>query len=336
MKIDPKEPLIIELRKSKLERIFAFIKGVLYFLIFGFFLLGVIGGLSSQDSSNNNFVKTNVDWYGNEVFVDNFNSPEEYVAIVHIDGMIINESTGLYDGTTSESMLRILNDIEQDPLIRGIVVKIDSPGGTVIDSDKIAQKLKQLNKVKKVYTLTESMTASGGYYIASQTDKIFAHRESLIGSIGVILEIPNAEELFNKIGVDMVAITSGDMKNMGSPFTTLNEEERAIFQALVDESYENFVNEVANGRNMSTDDVRQLADGRIYSAKQALENGLIDSIGGLEDLQSQLEKDGLTNAQLVDYSEYISPWDELFGPMGKAVSSLLPKEKNSKIMLYYR
>jgi protease-4 len=147
--------------------------------------------------------------------------------------------------------------------------------------------------------------ASGGYYVAMGADKIVAHPSSVTGSLGVIMLTVNANGLLEKIGVQAAAITSGPKKDMGSPFRAMTDEERAIFQGVINNLYERFLFVIKEGRkNLSADQIRALADGRIYSGEQAKAVGLVDSVGYLDDAIELAKKDaGLAEARLVVYQE---------------------------------
>jgi signal peptide peptidase SppA, 36K type len=168
--------------------------------------------------------------------------------------------------------------------IKGVIIEINSPGGGVYESDEIYNKLVELkNQYKKplvVYMGQEA--ASGGYYVSVAADKIYANRNTITGSIGVILRTYNYEELANKIGVKDVTFKSGANKDLLNPMRPLTEEEAAIVQGVVNESYGFFVDAVAQGRNMNRDQVLQLADGRIYTGPQAKNLGLVDEVGDLD------------------------------------------------------
>ena len=137
----------------------------------------------------------------------------------------------------------------------------------------------------------QELAASGGYYISAPCDKIFASNETFTGSIGVIMQSYSLEGLFEKYGIKEQNITTGKMKDAGSPGKDMDKEEKEYFQKLVDSAFSRFVNVVADGRDMSKDDVKKLADGRIYDGSQAVENGLIDSIGDLEDAYKDMTKE---------------------------------------------
>ncbi|MBT4936688.1 signal peptide peptidase SppA, partial [Candidatus Peregrinibacteria bacterium] len=320
--------------KSKFEK-FREIFGIIFksFLIF-ILAFAFISTATVTDFSFPSHEANYSDWYGNIINLDIEDYKKENIAIIPINGMIINKNMGFLEGTTSETVLTMLHDVQMDETIQAVILQIDSPGGTVLDSEKIAEKITEVKKYKKVYALLESVAASGGYYIASQTDKIFSYKETLTGSIGVIMEIPNASKLMNTIGVDMISIHAGKNKTMGSPFSKLSDESRGIFQSLVDESYEGFIKRISDGRNMHIEDVRKIADGRVYSGIQALELGLLDSADGLSGLKEELKKEGLADANLIKFSLPRSPFEEILNPLGMSIQSFLP-QKTSKVMMFY-
>ena len=329
--------LQVEVKKTKWEIAGDVFRTITRSLIFLFILFVIGGALSSSSIQMREYVIETVDWYDNSIFPEVDLTQTDRIALIPIKGMILNEGLaqdGLLGGTTSESVLRMLNDVEQDNSIKVVVLEIDSPGGTVIDSEIIAAKVEDIKKTKTVYALLKSTAASGGYYIASQADKIFAYRDTITGSIGVIMQIPNAKKLMDKVGVEMVEITSGNMKNMGSPFAPFSDDTKQVFQDLADESYESFVARVASGRSMDIEIVKQLADGRIYSGKQAFKNGLIDVLGGKEALKKALESEGYSDAVLYKFSIPLSPFEELFGPMGSTIKSFFPQQNQSMAMFY--
>lgn len=178
-----------------------------------------------------------------------------------------------------------LRKAEKDDRIRGLVVRINSPGGTITASDIVYQEIKSFRDRKKVPVIAAIMDvgASGGYYAALAADKILAHPTTVTGSIGVVMVTVNAQGLLEKIGVATVPIKSGAFKDAGSPFRPMTPEERAIFQSVVDDLQARFVRLIVQSRRLPEERVRAAADGRIYTADQALALGLIDRIGYLED-----------------------------------------------------
>jgi protease-4 len=204
------------------------------------------------------------------------------VAVIHLDGAITSEPED-YLSTSGITPARVFDLLGQaaDPAIKAIVVRVNSPGGGVVASDEIYRAL--LDFEKPVVIWMGDMAASGGYYISCGGDYVFAHPDTLTGSIGVISQFLNAEELMEKIGVDAVVITSGASKDTGSLFREMTEEEQALWKTIIDEVYEGFVEIVAQARDLPLEDVRELADGRVYTGRQALELGLVDEVGAPND-----------------------------------------------------
>lgn len=206
-----------------------------------------------------------------------YNSGHENVSVIHINGTI-QESNATYD---QKWLNQTIDNAYYDKSNKGIALKINSPGGTVYESDETYLKLLKYKEDtgRPVYAYMESMAASGGYYIAAAADEITANRNTMTGSIGVIaMQHLDITALLDRWGIQMEAVHSGDNKLMGSSYEPLTDEQRAIFQAMSDEAYEQFVGIVAESRGMDVDAVKTLADGRIYTAAQAKENGLIDEV----------------------------------------------------------
>jgi protease-4 len=204
------------------------------------------------------------------------------VAVLQLDGAI-SSSPEEYFSTQGITPGRVTELLEQasDPAIKAIVVRVNSPGGSVVASDEIYHAL--LDFDRPVVVWMDEIAASGGYYIACGGDHVFAHPDTLTGSIGVISQFVNVEELLDEIGVDVVVITSGPRKDFGSMFREMTEEEQALWREITDEIYESFVEVVAEARDLPLGQVRELADGRVYTGRQALELGLVDDVGMLED-----------------------------------------------------
>jgi protease IV len=198
-----------------------------------------------------------------------------------------------------------LTKAAKDEKIKAVVVRINSPGGTVTASDILYHELREFKIKKKIPVIASMMdvAASGGYYLAMAADNILVHPSTVTGSIGVIMLTVNARGLLEKVGVEASAITSGPRKDMGSPFRVMTAEERGIFQSVIDSFYQRFLAVVQEGRpNLSAEQIRKLADGRIYSGDQAKAAGLIDEIGYLEDaVELAKKKAGLTEARVVTY-----------------------------------
>lgn len=230
-------------------------------------------------------------------------NPSSRILILELMGTIASGGNSPV-GYDHEFMLEQLDKALEDPTIQGILFLVDTPGGGVYESAEIRNRILKIKEEKNIpiYVQMLGLAASGGYYVSADATKIFATQETLTGSIGVISTTFDVTELLDKHGVKVTNYTSGNLKAMGSPFETATEEERAVWQSIIDEAYGNFVTIVANGRGMSEETVRQLADGRIYTATQALNNGLIDEISFKEEtLETLKSENGLEGSEVFYY-----------------------------------
>jgi len=209
----------------------------------------------------------------NTQFAQQYTSSGGNIGIVEINGMILSSKKIIQD-------IKIFRD---DDEIKAIILRIDSPGGGIGPSQEIYREIMKTKMDKKIITSMGSVAASGGYYIASATDKIVANPGTLTGSIGVIMEYANLMEIAKKIGISPVVIKSGEFKDMGSPLRDLKDSEKKIFQALVDELHLQFVNDAATARGIDVQTMATLADGRVYTGQKALKLKLIDRLGNLDD-----------------------------------------------------
>lgn len=209
------------------------------------------------------------------------------VAIVYVEGPIVTgkpESEFSSSGAAySETIVKYLRDAQENSSVKAIVLRVESPGGSVVASREIYDAVMAARaKGKPVVASFGEVAASGGYYISAGADKIYAHPATLTGSIGVISIFPNLEGLTEKIGVKMVVIKSGPHKDHSSGYRDLTPEERATWQTIIDEIYGDFVGIVTQGRQLDEARVKKLADGRVYTGKQAKEAGLVDELGNLD------------------------------------------------------
>ena len=229
------------------------------------------------------------------------------------DGVGVLQIVGTIDD--SRSVMMELKRFKEAPWIKAIVVRIDSPGGAVAPTQEIFDELQKTKKKKPLIASMGSMATSGGYYVASACEKIIANPGTLTGSIGVIMQLNNVEELMKKVGVKGYNIKSGVNKDIGSPFQPLSPEGKEILQSLVDNVHSQFVSAVAKGRGMNEAQVRKLADGRVYSGAQAKELGLVDQFGTLDDaIEFAAKRVGLEENPTVYYSspEEERWWEKIF------------------------
>lgn len=198
------------------------------------------------------------------------------IAIVSIEGIISSE--------LAEKTVRQLEKYGEDPTIKAMVLRIDSPGGGVASSQEIYAAVKRLrDDGKLVVASLGSLATSGGYYVACAAERIFANPGTITGSIGVIVQLANVEELLQKVGISSTAITSGPFKDSGNPTRPLRPEDRQVFQTLVDDIYQQFVETVAQDRHLPAPQVLQIADGRVYTGRQAKDLNLVDELGALQE-----------------------------------------------------
>lgn len=206
------------------------------------------------------------------------------VAVIYAEGTITSGTSGFIGGTAGITPARIKADLHRaaaDPSVKAVVVRVNSPGGSVVASNEIWKMLKDFEK-PVIFSFGE-MAASGGYYIACAGKWIVANPDTLTGSIGVITELTNVDELAKKLGVQLIVIKTGPNKDIGNPFRPMTDDEIEIWQVVIDQAFDGFVQVVAQGRGLPEDKVRQIGDGRVYNGKQAKELGLVDQLGYLED-----------------------------------------------------
>ena len=256
-------------------------------------------------------------------------SAVEKILLIDIDGPISNRPKKTLVGFRSDTGMvdrirEILKKAEKDKNIKGILLRVNSPGGTVTSSDIIYHEIKSFKErfKVKVYVSVIDVAASGGYYVALAGDRIMVHPTSLVGSIGVLALKLNLEGLMNKVGVEWEVVKSSKKKDFMSPFRPLTKEERVLFQETIDRYYDRFVDLVVLNRDgLDVKEVRALADGRVYNARQALNNHLVDSIGYLKDLVELAKKElDQPDLKVVTYSrprEYKSNYYSSMGSTPK-------------------
>jgi len=236
----------------------------------------------------------------------------EKVLVVDVEGMISSMEPGSVFNREGDVLSRVYARLQmaaEDKLVRGIILRLDTPGGDVTSSDILYREVLKFRKKTglPVVALMMGVAASGGYYVASACDAIIAHPSTITGSIGVISLFPDVEGLLSKVGVQVQVIKSGDLKDAGSPFRNLSEEEQRLFQGIIDELYGRFLEVIHEKRKdtLSLEEIRQLADGRVYTASQALKLKLIDEVGYFDEaLARVLSLAKVPSARVVAYTYY--------------------------------
>jgi len=210
---------------------------------------------------------------GSAMLPDRWKSPAGEIALIHVSGMLMD----------SRDIVRQLSDHRHNPQVRGIILRIDSPGGAVAPAQEIYSEIMKLRaEHKTVYASMGTVAASGGYYIACAADYVLANPGTLTGSISAVMAFNNIEELTKKIGVKPNVIKSGKFKDVGSPLRAMSPDEQKLLQNVVDDVHQQFVQAIAKGRNLPLAQIHKIADGRIMTGQQALGHKLIDEVGGLE------------------------------------------------------
>ena len=273
-----------------------------------------------------------------------FNAPkEDYIAVVNVVGTIEEQiETGAFDTAQSYQHVTTLDYIDKlmaDTNNKGMLLYVDSPGGAVYESEELYDKLQEYKEKtgRPIWDYMAHYAASGGYMVSMPADKIYANPNTTTGSIGVIMSGFDLTGLYEKLGMRYISITSGENKDSSK----MTDEQIEIYQSQVNECYEDFVAKVSEGRNMSAEAVKALADGRTYTAKQAKENGLIDEISLFDDMKADMSRE-------LGISEFYQPKskENIFADLFLKASELVPKseaqilketaeEKESGVLMYY-
>lgn len=255
---------------------------------------------------------------------------KDFVGVINIEGEIgASSSNSLTSNSTynHDFYLKYIEKMEKSDKNKGILLYVDSPGGAVYESDEMYLKLMEYKEKTKrpIWAYFASQACSGGYYISMAADKIYANRNCWTGSIGVIVSLTNCKKLYDKLGIKEIDITSGKNKAMGSQGLELTKEQRGILQSLVDEAYDQFVGIVADGRKMDKSAVKKIADGRIYSAKQAKEINLVDEVGSLKDEKKAFAKEAGFSEDITYYTPEKDSLSGMFSSIFGAVKDIVPK-----------
>ncbi|MBX9942008.1 MAG: signal peptide peptidase SppA [Candidatus Obscuribacterales bacterium] len=219
---------------------------------------------------------------------------KDRIQVIKLSGMIIEKAdAGLLSSSTgsASSTLKDLRKAAKNDKVKAVLLRINSPGGTVPTSQEIYEAVKELRKKgKPVVVSMGDMAASGGYYVACAADKIYANPGTLTGSIGVIMNLMNFKTLADKIGVEPDVVKSGLYKDIASPYHRMTKDERQILTDLIMDSYDQFTQAVSEGRKLPIEEVKRIADGRVYSGRQALKLKLVDELGTYSDALNNLQK----------------------------------------------
>lgn len=218
---------------------------------------------------------------GMTFFISMMFRPDERDIFAKKDGVGVVEINGVI--VSSKEAIERLVAFRKNDYVKAIVLRIDSPGGTVGAAQEIYEEVRRTNKIKPVVASLGSVAASGGYYVALGAERIIANPGTLTGSMGVILKFANLEELFSKIGYKVEIVKSGKLKDIGSSSRPMTKEERELLQAVLDNTHDQFIDAIASSRALPEEKVRKLADGRVFSGEQAKTHGLIDEFGNLMD-----------------------------------------------------
>ncbi len=276
-------------------------------------------------------------------FTDSEDFPEEsYIAVVQVTGTIQQQtSTSIFEtaeGYQHNTTMSYIDDLMDDENNAGILLYVDSPGGTVYESEELYDKLMEYKETgRPIWTYMAHYAASGGYMISMASDKIYANKNTTTGSIGVILSTYDLSGLYEKLGIRYVSITSGANKDS----SLLTDEQISIYQEQIAESYESFVDKVALGRNMDVETVKKLADGRTYTANQALSNGLIDEISSYDEMTNEMcSYFGVYDLYQPETEENIfaSIFSKITNSLPKSESQILSEkaeEMESGVLMYY-
>ena len=326
----------------KTKQLVAFVVAAAVFLVTGIASVAINTWSESSLSSNNSMYE---DLFGDTGVVT---PTEEYIAVIDVIGTIYSEPSvsmwGESTGYDHPSTMSYVDQLMEDEYNKGILLYMNTPGGEVTASDDLYLKLMEYKEVtgNKIYCYYADQSCSGGYYISMAADEIYANRNCWTGSIGVIISMTNMQGLYEKLGIEEMNITSGANKAMGSAGEELTAEQRDILQGMVDEAYDQFVSIIVDGRGLSEEKVRELADGRIYTAKQALEEDLIDGICTEDEYYDRIYAELGEDILIFERSADSYGFENLFASMqslkpqsdAEVVAEMMEKENMGGLMYY--
>lgn len=285
----------------------------------------------------------------NEKVIEKGNSLSK-IAVIEVNGVIQDTGSAspfFQTGYNHQNFMKLLNKVEDDKNIKAIILRVNSPGGGVAESAEIHDKLMEIKqKAKKpIYVSMGATAASGGYYISTAADKILASPETMTGSIGVIMNTVDYSKLAQKFGIDFVTVKSGPYKDIGSSTRPMTNKEKQILQTMINNFYQQFVKVISEGRHIPEEQVRKIADGRVYDGRQAKQLHLIDEFGYLDDAIKQLKKDKkLDGAEVIQYetnyglsSLFAASAQKLFQKdvEGNVLVNLLTHAQSPRLMYLY-
>lgn len=267
---------------------------VVILLLCSCFGLMVMAGASGGNYKPDSFAET----------VEEGGHSTEKIAVINVEGVIMDADDGIHQSSLTKYILDSLDQANTDEDVKGIIIRLNTPGGSEYDSARITEKIYELQANDKVVVaVIDEIAASGGYYISAPADYIFTRPESWTGSIGVLIQTMEYEELLSKIGVKEVVVTnSKGVNKVAKDLDNPESEQHKIFKTMLDEAYGRFVTVIADGRGLSKEEVIKYADGRILSGQQAIDAKLVDKIGGYDDAIEYIktEKD-IESPKIVDY-----------------------------------
>lgn len=270
-----------------------------------------------------------------------------YVGVVNIDGTIQNVESSWLETSSyhHEKTLKYIEAMIKSNSNKGILLCVDSPGGYVYEVDELYLKLKEYKEITKrpIWAYMKNTACSGGYYITMAADNIYGNRNGITGSIGVIMSLNNLKGLYDKLGIEEIDITSGENKAMGSAGIEMTQEQKEIYQSVVDEAYEQFVDIIVEGRKIEKETVKKLADGRIYTMKQAKEANLIDGVQTYEQTKEDFlnEIGGRVSIyepnfnQITWLSSFLGAVSEAVPKSDTQVLTRLLEEQRNGVLMYY-
>lgn len=296
----PNPPVYVVKKRSLWPWVIA---GLIIVTLIGFLLVSLAANVSLLRSRPGALSARPAAGRFSEVLIEG--SGEDKIVIIPVEGLIsftAHETIWERESMASR-VVDSLQAAEEDPKVKGVILKIDSPGGGITASDVIHH---QVNKFKasgkKVVAALGDLAASGGYYVACPADRIVAYPTTITGSIGVIMYSFNLEGLMTKVGLKAVTIKAGEQKDLLSPFRPLTHDERVLLQEVVDEMFDRFVGVISEGRNLAPEEVTKIAGGRVFTGEQALALGLVDKLGYRDEaVREALNLTGLKEARIVEY-----------------------------------